>query len=116
MTDAAIVQAWERRDKAFDAYNALPFNDSNDGKPFTPAEAAQWSIIDEAEEVIRSTRATTPQGVAIQLWTCLGHGISKRDDEAATRRRDIAYFDHRDTELDWTDRLLLAAIRSVEAL
>lgn len=113
--DASILAAWNRRIEAFRIYNALPYSEDG-GKTYTPEEAAQWAIIDSAEEVIRSTPAKTPQGAAIQLWTALGHGITSRDDEAATRRRDLAYFEAKDGELDWTDRLTLAAIRSLERM
>ena len=111
MTDAAIQAAWDRRAAAYEAYNLLPYDEAVG--EYTPEEAAQWAIIDEAEKVIRSTVATSPIGVAIQLWTSLAHSLGTRDDEAATLRRDLQYFDEREIELDWTDRLVIAAIRSL---
>lgn len=115
MTDQILQEAWERRVAAFRAYNALPFSEKN-GEPYTPAEAAQWAIIDEAEETIRATSASTAAGVLVQLWTSLGHNVSSRDDEQATFRQDLAFFESRDDELDYTDRLTLAALKSLTKL
>lgn len=110
-----LVTAWQRRIAAFAIYDALP-NSDTDGEPYTPEEAAQWAIIDSAEDVIRSTVAKTPEGVMIQLWTQLSHNVTDRKDEAATRRRDLAYFEAQGEMLDWTERLTIAAIRSLKAM
>jgi hypothetical protein len=115
MTDQALKDAWDRRVAAFTAYNALPFSDCTEGT-YTPAEAAQWAIIDEAEETIRATSATTVEGVLTQLWTGFGHALCKREDEQAALQRDLAYFDERDGALDFTERLILAALRSLTKL
>lgn len=112
--DTVLVEAWQRRSEAFAIYNALPCSETDD--PYTPEEAAQWAIIDAAEETIRSAVATTPQGIAIQLWTQLSHNLTKRDEEAAARRRDFAYFDARDDQFDWPDRLVIAALRSLQSM
>lgn len=111
--DIAIVEAWNRRVEAFKVYNALPFSEVVE-EAYTPEERAQWAIIDGAEDVIRSTVAKTPEGVSIQLWTQLSHNVRSRDDEAATQRRDLAYFEAKDDALDWTERLTIAAIRSLQ--
>ena len=113
--DAAIQAAWNRRVEASRIYDALPFSDA-DGEPYTPEERVQWAIIDAAEEFIRSTVAKTPQGVVIQLWAQLSHNVTHRDDEAATRRRDLAYFEAMNEALDWTERLTIAAIRSLQGM
>lgn len=113
--DEALARAWERRVAAFQAYNALPFSEKA-GETYTPAEAAQWSIIDEAEETIRATPSEGIEGVLVQLWTAFGHNQVSREDEQAAYRRDLDYFDKRDQDLDFVDRLTLAALRSLERL
>ena len=120
MTDAAIVEAWERRKAAYDVYNALPFADERRGQVitvggYTPEEAAQWAIIDAAEDVIRSTVASTPEGVAIQLWTQLSH-CCEREDEAAALQRDLTHFEAQGDLLDWTERMTVAALRSLATM
>lgn len=112
--DDVLHAAWERRIEALSVYNALPHSEK-DGEPYTPEEAAQWAIIDAAEDVIRSTVASTPEGVAIQLWTLMGHSVSQREDEEATHRRDLDYFEARGNKLDWAERLTVAALRSLQA-
>ncbi|MEO6151868.1 MAG: hypothetical protein ABIT09_01245 [Croceibacterium sp.] len=113
--DTALTEAWNRRVAAFSAYNELPYSDT-DGEPYTPEEAAQWAIINAAEDLIRSTDATTPNGIAIQLWTQFSHSVTDRMDEAATQRRDLAYFEAQGDRLDWTERLTLAALRSLQTM
>lgn len=110
-----ILEAWNRRIAAFAIYDELP-NSETEGEPYTPEEAAQWAIIDGAEDVIRSTVATTPEGVMIQLWTQLSHNVTDRNDEAATRRRDLAHFEAQGEMLDRTERLTIAAIRSLKGM
>lgn len=112
MTDTALTEAWQRRVDAYHAYNALPHCETP-GEVYTPAEKAQWAKIDAAENVIRSTLASTPEGVSIQLWTQLSHNITDRADEAATLRRDLAHFEAQGDMLDWTERLTVAALRSL---
>jgi hypothetical protein len=104
--DATIMAAWCTRKAAFQRFNALPFDE-----PMAPDEAAEWAIIDAAEETIRSAVATTPAGAAVQLWTHLSHRLTKRADDEAAQKADLAYFAD-DTHLDWTERLTLAALRS----
>jgi hypothetical protein len=116
--DAALIEAWERRSAAYKRYNLLPLSDEV-GVPvgnYTQAEAAEWAIIDAAEEVIQSTVASTPEGVAIQLWAMLTHTVTHHDEERATLTRDLAFFNASDEDQDWTVRLILAAIRSLEGM
>jgi hypothetical protein len=112
--DAAILAAWERREAAYTRYNALPIHEGPGD--YSPEEQAEWAIIDAAEDVIRNTVATTPQGAAIQLWTQLSHNVSQRDDEVATLRRDLSYFEAQGDMLDWTERLTVAALRSLASM
>ena len=113
-TDTLLQQAWEARQAAYERYNALPFSEAPDA-PHTPAEAAEWAIIDGADETIHSTVASTPHGAAIQLWVALQHSITSRQDEAAILRRDLEWFAD-DEKQDWKHRLILSALRSLKAM
>ena len=113
-TDTLIEQAWQTRRAAYDRYNALPFSEDPNVAE-TPEERAEWAIIDQIEETIRSTVASTPRGAAIQLWTALQHTVTSRPDEAAALRRDLQHFQI-EHHHDWDVRLILAALRSLEAM
>ena len=110
--DAEIVAAWRTRKAAFNRYNALPMAD--EAGDMTPKERAEWLIIDRAEETIRSSTAKTPRGVAVQLWVAFQHGLTKRADDAAAQSANLAYFAD-DSGLDWTQRMTIAALRSLAA-
>jgi len=113
--DSPIIAAWERRQAAYVRYQQNPFpEDAND--PQAAEDAALWAIIDEAEEVIRSTAATTPRGVEIQLWVALYHSFTSREDDAAITRGDLDHLATKEGTLDWGGRLAFAALRSVRAM
>jgi len=114
-SDATIKAAWAQWLQTRADYNAAPVpEDDAQHKAQLIEEQRQWAIMDEAEETIRATAATTPQGAQIQLWVALIHSVTTREEEEAVLRRDlsaIAAFDH---ELDWHARLIVAAIRSLD--
>ncbi len=114
MTDDALIDAWARRSAAYDQYNALPHS-ATDAAAYSPDEQAQWDIIDAAEAVICSTIAKTPEGVAVQLWTQLSHRVIDRADDAAAFRRDLPHFEALGDRLDWTERLTVAALKSLSS-
>lgn len=114
--DAALSKAWDRRQRAYAVYNAIPPNDTLDGPSMTPEEIRLWEIIDTAEEVIQSTTARTPHGASIQLWCALHYSILRREDDDAVTRGDLAAIDRHDSELDWNARLVLAALRSLQTM
>ena len=113
--DAAILAAWERNKAARAIYDALPLEQAP-GRSYTPDEQAHIDIMDEAEEVICSTKAITLAGVEVQLWLALGHQITGNEESAAAIRGDIAWFDEHETKIDWVERITLAAIRSVHSM
>ena len=110
--DADIIAAWRTRKAAFARYNALPMADEAGDMP--PSERAEWVIIDKAEETIRSSTAKTPRGVAVQLWVAFQHSLTKRGDDEAAQSANLAYFTD-DSRFDWTERLAIAALRSLNA-
>lgn len=115
--DSEILAAWERRTAAYERYDVLPISDDpTPGEPYTPEEAAEWAIIDEAEEAIAAAVATTPRGVAIQLWTALRHCVTSSAHEEAVHRRDLAALEADAEELDGQGNWLLAAIKSLQAM
>lgn len=114
--DAAIIAAWERHKSAHAIYADLPFGEALPMGSYTPEEQAQWDVIDAAELEIQTAVATTPLGAEIQLWVSLCHSITEREAEQAARRCDLDYFNADEEQLDWTDRLVLSAIRSLRAM
>ena len=110
--DAEIIEAWRTRKAAYSRYNLLPMADGPGD--MTPEERAEWSIIDKAETVIRKSVARTPRGVAVQLWVAFQHSLTSRADDAAAQSANLAYFAD-DSALDWTERMTLAALRSLAA-
>ncbi len=114
--DAAILAAWDRYQTARSIYDGLPFGEGLPLGSYTPEEQEQWDIIDAAEAVIKNNIATTPAGVEVQLWVSLEHSLSGRSDEQAARDRNIDYFLADEGRFDWTDRLVIAAIRSLRAM
>lgn len=105
--DAAILAAWGRYQAARETYG----RDTPLGE-----DPALEKEINDAEAVIQSTIAGTPKGVEIQAWLALAHIATGRDADEAAYRGDLAWFDERDHERDWVERLLLAAIRSLRAI
>lgn len=114
--DAALIAAWERHKSAHAVYEALPFAEGLPMGAYTPEEQVQWDLIDAAEIEIKSTIAQTPHGIEIQLWVSLAHSLTDREDDAAARRHDNEYFLADEGRFDWTDRLVIAAIRSLRAI
>ncbi len=110
--DSEIMEAWRARQAAYARYNGLPYAD--DDRTYTPEEAACWAIIDRAEEAIRSAAARTSRGTAVQLWVAFQHTVTQRDDDAAAQSANLAYFTD-DSRFDWTERLMLSALRSLAA-
>jgi len=113
--DAAILAAWARHNEARTEYDnqppsTLPHQD------YTPRERELIAIIDAAELEIHRAKASTARGVEIQLWLALGHLISGKEEFSAASREDFAWFDERDEEFDWIERLILSAIRSLRAM
>jgi hypothetical protein len=105
-SDGAILQAWEWRQVAYAQRDVLP-----DGADDT----AYWKIIDNAEKTIREHVASTPQGAAIQLRIALSHAPdSEVDWDNVTRAGLEALAD--DADLDWSIRMGVAALRSLESM
>lgn len=110
--DSAIIAAWNSRAAAYDAYWAL-----GDTSRDYQTEHRLMAIVDEAEAVIRHATATTPLGVEMQIWTALYHFQSgSLEDDAASLRRDLPYFEAKSENLDWNEGLLISAIRSVRRI
>ncbi|WP_260598879.1 hypothetical protein [Sphingomonas endolithica] len=114
--DAAIEAAWACREQAYAAYNALPDNNGPVVNGYGPSEREMWAIIDEAEETIRAAVATTARGAMLQLWCAMYNSVSGREDDEAVTQGDFAAIDRKDSGLDWNARLMLAAIRSLQAM
>jgi plasmid stabilization system protein ParE len=116
--DTAIISAFERRKATFARYNALPVDDAtyDPHDSMTDAERECWSIIDAADGVIGRSIAATPQGIAAQLWTCLSHSLTEREEHAAAVNADMAALEAVEQGLDRTDKLILAAIKGLREM
>lgn len=112
--DDPVVLAWGRRAAAFAKLPELRPEDDNDD--YTPAEQEQWDIIDAAEKVMQSSVATSSQGAEVQLWVNLYYLFLDNEQVEATHRRDIDWFTARDEQFDWSERMVLASIRSLRAM
>ncbi len=106
-TDAALEAAWQRRIEALDAYDLVMVNGD------TPEEEALEDAWAREETLITNTIAETPHGLAIQLWLALEGSVSNRVDHEATKHRDLAHFEDNDSQLDWDERIILSALRSL---
>lgn len=107
--DAAIIAAWERRKAAYARFETLPFEDA-------AGEAAFWATVDAEEEVIRSATARTPRGVMIQILVALNHTFTDRETDEALQRGDLASLAANEQDYDWSERMTVAALRSLEAM
>ncbi len=113
--DAAILAAWDKRGAAYATYETLAEH-TGDG-PYSPEEQAQWDIIDMAELLIRNVPAKTVRGAEIQLWCAFYHIVGAQAGETnAALRADLEWFEGRDDDLDWSEKLVVSAIRSLRAI
>ena len=112
--DAAIIAAWDRRAAALANLQELPDNPRGDGE--TPERHAQWAIVDVAEAEICTSVAATPRGAEIQLWCAAVYQFDAAEDEGPCYLGDLDYFTAQGDQLDWKDKLLISAIRSLRAM
>ncbi|MGR4893326.1 hypothetical protein ACIPPQ_20060 [Sphingopyxis sp. LARHCG72] len=113
--DADILAAWGRRSAACAIYGTLPFSECPKTQ-YTPEEQTQIDAMDTAEIQICKATSSTPQGVAVQLWTALAHIEQTREAETAINIMDLDWFFIDETQFDWSVRLILAALRSLRAM
>lgn len=111
--DKAIIEANQRRLAAYAELDRLATSSADNR---SPDEEAQWAIIDAAEMVLMTSIATTPQGLEAQLWTALHNHYQDAEPAEAANRADLDWFNAKHEELDWTDKLFVAALRSVRAM
>ena len=50
----------------------------------------------------------------MQLWVAFQHSLTKRADDEAAQSANLAYFTD-DSRFDWTERLVISALRSFAA-
>ena len=107
--DAAILAAWGSRSMAYAEYSA---------KDHDPDNLRPLEIVDTAENDIRKAVATSPLGVEIQLWAALFHTdlALHSADAQAMNIMDLDHFMARESDWDWKDRLILAAVNSLRSM
>jgi hypothetical protein len=110
--DAIIMAAWSDRTSAYRRYHAL-----DDATADGVQGDAIWATIDRAEQTICNAVAKTPEGAEIQLWIAFHHTIGGTiADDDAIRRRDLDHFQARSEDLDWNERMAVAALTSIRNL
>jgi hypothetical protein len=115
--DVAILAAWERRQTAFAAHNALPLDNLPSVNGYGPGERELWAEIDAAEEEIRKATAQTTRGAMIQLSCAVFNSLTHQQDVDAFDRGDLAAIEAGEHGPDsWSGRLALAALRSLMAM
>jgi hypothetical protein len=92
-------------------YRALEAADIDDDAAVAPI----WHRIDRAETALRSQVASTPHGAELQLWVALHHAVTTGTHDAIIQSHNLAAVEKIDGELDWTARMIVAAIRSLRS-
>lgn len=112
--DSALIErTYQQWKDEYQHYNRLPIPD---GEGDEAEDTRLMDHLGELEDVIRAGTATTPRAVAAQLWIALKHTMTKRDEEAAILREDINWLSEREERFCWEERLVLAALRSLNAM
>lgn len=121
-TDHVMLAALETWRECRLAYRALPLNgpdrdeSTEDEHGYTPEENAVLARIDGAEILLHHLEARTPQGVIAQLLIALNHIDDDRETETAIISGDMEAIFALDESLDWGVRMILSAIRSLQAM
>jgi hypothetical protein len=116
VADGEIRKAWARWRDKHKQLQALPALPALAGELYSAKEQRLWKDIAAAEEAIRSRIATSPHGVAIQLYVALMYQGEGHLHEQALIEGDFDPLDVSDKGLDWGTRMTLAALRSLEAM
>jgi hypothetical protein len=115
-SDAAILNAWEARQSALARIESRgTFFDAEEQSP------ADIAIYDQADEVIATATATTPQGLLAQAWVALAYAQDSftegnRRQNELIRNTDYAGLLAEGDYLDWEIRTQLAVIRSLRTM
>lgn len=81
-----------------------------------PSANALWSQVDQYERAIHASEESGVHAIEAKLWCALTHLLTDRSDEALALNGDLAALNERDSALDWPERLILSALRSVRGL
>ncbi len=121
-TDSVILVAFDAWKETTRAYHALPMDapdrdgSTEDEYDHTSEEARLLAQIDGAEILIQHCKARTTRGVIAQLLVALQHIESDRETETTILDGDMDAIFAMDESFDWGARLVLAAIRSLQAM
>lgn len=116
--DAPIVCAWERRRILIPQLNRLyRANPPRLMHENLPAEATE-DAISAVDEVIRGTVSRSLKGLTAQIWVALYYTADFISDEHETAmlQGDLATVERFDERMDFNVRLLVAALRSINAM
>jgi hypothetical protein len=117
LKETELEEVWSRRVTAGVRYSALPMGGEYvDADGHDPAEATEWAIMRDTEQIIISRMAKTARGAAIQLWAAVLSFMSSREEEAAVFRGDLDWLLADREKRDWSEQMALAALRSIESM
>lgn len=111
--DGTILAAFKRFQDAHAAYDATPDVPPESDETYTPEQNRLWNLIDRADDEVGKLLAHTPQGVACKLWLAIIHISDDPEAERAAIRADLSWFEQRGEALDWNQRLIVTALRSL---
>lgn len=114
--DAAILAAFKRFQEAHAAYDATPDVPPESNETYTPEQNRLWNLIDRADDEVGKLQAHTPQGVACKLWLAIIHISDDPEAERAAIRADLSWFEQQGDALDWNQRLIVTALRSLTGI
>jgi hypothetical protein len=113
--DSAILAAFARRRDAHRALATLTAH-GEFGKP-TGEEYDLHAVIDQAEQVILDTMASTPEGVAAKIFVAAHYeAAGSCPDNWALVDGDLPGLEAVAAELDWSMKFTLSALRSLRSL
>ena len=116
--DAAILAARERHRAAYATMASLDPIQRFDAGSASTEELRLLRQINEAEEILAASVATTPSGIQAQFWAGLFRTLecAEADKGRALLFGDLEYLEGLGNELDWNIRLMIAGLRSLRAI
>lgn len=110
-SDNVIAAAWEQRRAA---YSVLSVQKA--GAESSLDETKLWGLIKASEDDLQALVATSPSGVASQLWAAMHHVSPELGLNRACESGNLAALEEREGDLDICGRLILAALRSLKSM
>jgi hypothetical protein len=84
--------------------------------PTSDDEKAGWAAADEAERVMVSLPASSPQGAQAKLWLALLHTVDDRAVERLVLAQDLKALQAMSEQLELSARLMIDAVAALEGM